>query len=247
MDFRCFPDEILILILDGMEPEGAYNFLQVFPDMGSLIESRLYHLCKPFIYADNIKYICKESKEPVHVWAREKTDLFENVIYCPEQLLRTNRIKEGCYIIPLQCVVIGAKAFEDFTQMQYLYIPPSVTFIGAFAFKNTQLITAFGTENDYQKYKVTIPNSVTEIGEGAFQGCKHILQLHIPDSVKRIKKYAFNGCLYLIRVTGMNSISKLEFGVFEHCEDLTHITIPDSVKEIEEDAFYCCLKLCLFF
>ncbi len=58
---------------------------------------------------------------------------------------------------------------------------------------------------DYQIYKyafyekvtirsVTIPNSVTEIGDYAFSGCTELTSITIPDSVTSIGKWTFIGC-----------------------------------------------------
>ena len=67
--------------------------------------------------------------------------------------------------------------------------------------------------------KVTIPNSVTSIGSGAFDGCYSLTSVTISDSVKTIGSFAFRGT------------------------SLTNITIPDSVTSIEYYAFNACSKL----
>ena len=41
---------------------------------------------------------------------------------------------------------------------------------------------------------ITIPNSVTQIGQGAFENCSSLTSGTIPDSVTRIGKGAFAGC-----------------------------------------------------
>lgn len=48
---------------------------------------------------------------------------------------------------------------------------------------------------------VEIPDSVTEIGEGAFCFCKGLTNVTIPDSVTKIGYLVFNGCAEQIIVT----------------------------------------------
>jgi hypothetical protein len=41
---------------------------------------------------------------------------------------------------------------------------------------------------------ITIPKTVTSIGEWAFEGCKYLTSITIPNSVKSIGNAAFFGC-----------------------------------------------------
>ena len=67
---------------------------------------------------------------------------------------------------------------------------------------------------------ITIPNSVTRIGESAFCGCTGLKTVTLSDGVLDIGTAAFKGC-----------------------DNLTNITIPDSVTSIGEDAFRECNNL----
>ena len=83
---------------------------------------------------------------------------------------------------------------------------------------------------------VTIPNSVTIIGERAFYGCE-LTSVTIPNSVTSIGDYAFvlSGKLTLINIP--NSVTSIGQNAFNNCPNLTSITIPNSVTSIGQNAF----------
>ena len=104
---------------------------------------------------------------------------------------------------------------------------------------------------------ITIPNSVTSIGNYAFYDCSSLTSLTIGESVTSIGSYAFKGCsklayyahnLYLNEtlVTDLivpNSINIIERFAFYNCSSLTSVTIPNSVTSIGSGAFYDCSSL----
>ena len=90
---------------------------------------------------------------------------------------------------------------------------------------------------------VTIPNSVTSIGSYAFAWCKGLTSVTIPNSVTSIGSYAFAWCKGLTSVTIPNSVTSIGEWTFYECEGLTSVTIPNSVTSIGEEAFYDCTGL----
>ncbi|MBP5687875.1 MAG: leucine-rich repeat protein [Muribaculaceae bacterium] len=90
---------------------------------------------------------------------------------------------------------------------------------------------------------VSIPNSVTSIGNGAFHGCSNVSSVTIPNSVTSIGNGAFNGCDDLISVTIPNSVTSIGDNVFTACASLTSVTIPNSVTSIGYSAFSACIGL----
>ena len=82
---------------------------------------------------------------------------------------------------------------------------------------------------------VTIPNSVTEIRGWAFL-CNNLTQVTIPDSVTKIEEYTF--CRnHLTQFTIPESVTEIGNAAFDH-NCLTQITIPDSVTEMGNGVFY---------
>jgi len=84
---------------------------------------------------------------------------------------------------------------------------------------------------------VLIPDSVTEIGWGAFQGCEGLTNVIIGNSVTEIGKDAFSCCTGLTSIVIPDSVTKIGSYAFGGCTGLTSIVIPDSVTEIGDDAF----------
>ncbi|MBR6107707.1 MAG: leucine-rich repeat protein [Oscillospiraceae bacterium] len=90
---------------------------------------------------------------------------------------------------------------------------------------------------------VTIPDTVTTIGESAFGSFKLITSITVPDSVTVMKMNVFSGCLALKSVTLSKNITKIPNGTFSRCESLSGIIIPDGVTEIGQSAFADCSSL----
>ena len=86
---------------------------------------------------------------------------------------------------------------------------------------------------------VTIPDSVTSIGDHAFYYCSGLASVTIPDSVTSIGNWAFSYC-GLASVTIPDSVTSIGGFAFESCICLTSVTIPDSVTSIGEQAFIFC-------
>ena len=106
--------------------------------------------------------------------------------------------------------------------------------------KNTISITGV---KDRSIQTCNIPNSVTSIGGGAFEGCKNLTTITIPNSVTSIWQMAFAGCESLTSINIPDSVTSIGVGVFEGCKNLTTINIPDSVTKIGNSAFRDCKNL----
>ena len=76
---------------------------------------------------------------------------------------------------------------------------------------------------------VTIPNSVTEIGNKAFYYCCRLTSVTIPDSVTEVGDSAFWGCSSLTSVTIGNGVTTIGSYAFYDCSSLTdtYVNITD--------------------
>lgn len=93
---------------------------------------------------------------------------------------------------------------------------------------------------------ITIPSSITSIGENAFDGCSGLTSLTIPSSVTSVEDYAFNMCSGLISFSIPSSVNSIGNYTFNGCTKLTSLTIPNSVTRIGNRTFGYCYGLTSF-
>ena len=119
-----------------------------------------------------------------------------------------------------------------------------VTEIMAYAFKSCDGITS-----------VTIPSSVTAIGEGAFEGCKKLIAIKVDGRSKSFSSdgvalFSYRGEKLIFYPEGKHGAYAIPSGVVEigknafwRCLGLTGVTIPSNVKTIGSRAFSGCIGL----
>ncbi len=107
------------------------------------------------------------------------------------------------------------------------------------------IVASLGCEafGGYNLISVIIPNSVTEIGNGAFNNCVNLERVIVGDSVNVIGERAFYECKKLNSLVLGNNVAKIGYGAFDGCKNLKSVVLPDSVTEICNGAFYSCENL----
>ena len=163
--------------------------------------------------------------------------------------------------IPSSVTSIGWMAFRDCSGLKYVTFPGHINFKNNFdsTYDIDTVIIAGGSDSictssflGCSKIKyISIPNSVTSIGESAFSCCSGLTSITIPSSVTKIGNGTFYRCTNLASVSlshGLDSIGSNNFysddkGAFEDCTSLTSINIPNSVRYIGKNAFSSCSGL----
>ena len=104
----------------------------------------------------------------------------------------------------------------------------------------TDLGTVFEFNSDITSFnELQYFTGLTSIGIRAFYWCFDLTSVTIPNSVTSIGDYAFNWCA-LTSITIPESVTSIGYEAFEKCKGLSSIIIPNSVTSIERGAFANC-------
>lgn len=202
---------------------------------------------------------CKNCK---HYFLRYTTsdnrmvNLADNLDFGVERLSHS-RVNSSTFMIEFYGNItrIPDMAFYNSKINGQIVLPNSLKSIGAYAFAKTAC-------NDF-----SLPVYVTEIGEGAFEGCKNFQRLNLPRALRKIGNrafrdcplsgelviaynvteigdYAFSGCTGLTKLNMKNSLLKIGANAFNGCKNLKcELAIPSTVTEIGDGAFKECSML----
>ena len=104
---------------------------------------------------------------------------------------------------------------------------------------NGTILTAYVGTDTF----VSVPSTVTAIGEGAFAGNTTLQSIELPDSLREIGYNAFGGCTALISVTIPDSVTKVGPGAFKGCSALTLADLGAGISSWGSGVFNDCTSL----
>ena len=88
-----------------------------------------------------------------------------------------------------------------------------------------------------------VPEGVTSIVFGAFEGCKNITSVALPISCKIISANAFLGCESLRSILPIEGIEDIGEQAFRDCQNLIDFKIPLGVTILHKNLFQGCINL----
>lgn len=113
----------------------------------------------------------------------------------------------------------------------------TVTAIGENAFAIRTNSESNPYSNNSQLTSVTLPDSISSIGQHAFAYCDKITSIKIPSCVTNLEGYVFSGCEELGTVTFQEGLTSIGEHAFYGCNKLKSILLPDSLTEVKDGAF----------
>lgn len=156
-----------------------------------------------------------------------------NNITAVEEAAFQNALVSGL-VLPNTITSLGRYCFSG-ASIKTLTVPPLVTVLPSGAFAQIQPVYNSETGEELP-INIILPQNLTKIGAWCFDGAS-IKQISIPDTVTEIGESAFNYCPALESFTIPPLLQKISDRMLSQCKSLTSIAIPASVTEIGEAAF----------
>ena len=146
--------------------------------------------------------------------------------------------------IPAGVISIGEAAFLYCNFLPAITVDPAnpayASVAGVLFNKSQTELVEYPDGNLETSYAIS--NSVTSIGDTAFEYC-NLISVTIPTSVTNIGNYSFEDCSFLTGVILPDSVTSIGDEAFALCNGLTGIVIPASVTSVGEVPFANCLNM----
>ena len=147
--------------------------------------------------------------------------------------------------IPSTVTKIGKRAFLSLANLETITVDknnPSFSSLNGVLFnKNKTELLCYASRVEKSSY--VVPQTVTSIGEFAFEYNDWLVDVTLPTGLKSIGFGAFTCCRSLENINLPNSLTSLGQGVFTRCYALKKISVPESITVLPENLFYCCESL----
>lgn len=120
----------------------------------------------------------------------------------------------------------GAFIAESFT------VPEGTVSIDSLAFYHVKALK-----------EIVLPDSVTTIGVGAFEGCSELKKSNLPAGLTTVAPRTFAWCIALKEIVLPETVAEIGDEAFLFCRNMTCLTLPDDLQTLGANAFAWCAKL----
>lgn len=196
-------------------------------------------------------------ESPISDFSYELTDDNEGVKITSYKGGRECRIPaeiEGMPVVELTKDMFHKGVFQDDQKVSVVVMPDTVKTIGEELFASAKYLKSVKLSSSLTVIPrntfvwcealetITIPESVTTIGEYAFRD-SGLKSIYIPDTVTEIFEDAFWHCEKLENVRLSSSLKTLPGSIFVSCKSLKTVSLPNGITEIGHMAFSGCKAL----
>lgn len=254
-----------IKLPNSMEIMGQYLFVGcesltsvTLPKSLKTLPDRTFSSC--FNQNDNLTSILIDDSNPYY--SSDGSALFDK--YKTKMFFAVKSLRE--YAIPSSVSEIIQEAFYNCRHLKTLVLPLRLKSVNGHHFSNCDSLYSISVDEKnpylcsdgsalYNKdkselvfvyhtvRKMSIPSSVTKIGDYAFYNCTNLTSIELPSGVTEIGDYAFYNCTNLSSLTLPSGVKEIGFSAFQGCKSLTSVTIPSGVKYISSFTFRDCESL----
>lgn len=140
---------------------------------------------------------------------------------------------------PSYTSVDGVVYSKDMTRL--VYCPPAKPFI-----KIPDSVTQIGTGafmNHQTLSAITLSDNITSIGASAFSGCQSLTEVDVPDSVTTIGNNAFTACKNLAEIHIPDSVTSMGEYALAGCSSLASVKLPKKLTELKKGLLQYCTGL----
>lgn len=146
-------------------------------------------------------------------------------------------------VIPSSVTTIRSNAFMDCSKLYKVSIE-DITAWCKIQFANSSANPlCYGNRlylNGVEVTHVTFPNTMTSIQPWVFIGCTNLTSVTIPTSVTTIGQGAFfNSGLTSVEIP--SSVTTIGESAFQYCKKMTSVNIPNTLTSIEPNTFSLCI------